>query len=33
VLLGVIGAVVAVPVGAAILLVAKEVVVPRLDAT
>jgi len=33
VLLGVIGAVVAVPVGAAILLVAKEVLVPRLDAT
>jgi predicted PurR-regulated permease PerM len=33
VLLGVIGAIVAVPVAAAILLVAKEVVVPRLDAT
>ncbi|MGI5130681.1 AI-2E family transporter [Pseudonocardia sp. CA-107938] len=33
VLLGVIGAVVAVPVGAAVLLIAKEVVVPRLDAT
>lgn len=33
VLLGVIGAIVAVPVAAAILLVAKEVMVPRLDAT
>ncbi len=33
VLLGVIGAIVAVPVGAAILLVAREVVVPRLDVT
>lgn len=33
VLLGVIGAVVAVPVGAAILLIVKEVVAPRLDAS
>ncbi|WP_232666410.1 AI-2E family transporter [Pseudonocardia sp. TRM90224] len=33
VLLGIIGAIVAVPVAAAILLVVKEVVVPRLDST